>query len=164
MELLGVVRDIEERGVVLINENNDSLACLLISRPDEGHESRARGPCVGASAPKGLLFRQRVIEQLFKLPLILGFHGGKVDANDRVGFPGSFKLRDGESVEELTPAFEICLHGGEQKRLAEAAGAAEEIGRAGAVCKLVHKGRLVDVEVTALADFFKRLDPDGIPA
>ena len=28
MELLGVVRDIEERGVVLINENNESLACL----------------------------------------------------------------------------------------------------------------------------------------
>lgn len=28
VELLRVVRDIEEQGVVLINENNDSLACL----------------------------------------------------------------------------------------------------------------------------------------
>ena len=163
-ELLGVVRHVEKRGVVLVDEDDGLLAGLGCGGLDERHEARAGGDIAVVSAPSLLKVAQDDIEQLRKLTGVLGLHGGEVHADDGVRLPLGFHLRNREAVEEFAASLEIRLHGGEQQRLAEAARTTQEVSLSRSMRKRIDKRCLVDVEIPVLANVAERLNPNWIPA
>lgn len=82
-----------------------------------------------------------------------------VKVQHRIFRPFGFQLFDGKPFEEFLLPDKITMQRGNQQRLTEPAGTAQEIIIGSTVCHTVNVFRLIYIKVVPLYDFLKSLYP-----
>ena len=156
-----IVQRLQQGLVVFIHEDDRPLPGLFRSPPYNAFEAQGKC-CLRRLAAIGFFpCRQCVIENLVKTFLAVISCRVQVEVQDGAGRPGRLQLLHRQPAEQLAPAGEVGLEGGNEQALAETARAAEEVVSS-LHDQLMDHGRLVHVGVTVLAQTFKVLYSDRV--
>ena len=126
----------------------------------------------GAKADAGIfIIVDGQLEALLKIPQLrfqaaqhgagLGIvHTRKREVENGIGLPLRFEVPDSQPLKEVFPALKISFEGTDEKTLAEAPRARQEVLLA--LCdEPIQICRFVRIEVSPCTDFFEVLDADG---
>ena len=153
-----VVERIEQRSVVLVDDDHHLPPRLLLGTVDEACEQFARSglivtPAINVS--EGVHHPHQRLAQPFGIVLPLGH--AEIEMEYRVAGPLLFELHDLQPLKKRLVALEVGFQRGSEQRLAEATRAAHE-NELGIVCHFPYKVGLVDIQVSAIYDFRKGLN------
>ena len=150
-----------QRRVVLVDEDGHLLARLVVSTLNDILESYGKRTLLAHDNP---VFRLQVMESVVQIAShTFGFCSGlaHVEPYDGPLHPFPLQLHDPQSLEELPLAQEIGFERIDEHRLAKAARAAQVVVLLSSVGKLPDDVCLVNIKVSTLSDFLKRLNAYG---
>ena len=156
-----VVKGLQERLVVLVDQDNHPAARPLISPQDNAREPERQAPFRRIIAIKLLPSGDVPVQYIHQIGRGSVFGDIQVQMEDRMLQP--FLLEGGhrQPLEQILFPLEIGLYRRNQQALAKTAGAAQEIITS-RCHHLVDQGGLVNIKITLLADLLEILDTDGI--
>ena len=105
------------------------------------------------------MFKELHIQHAFQCFLVHMLGQTHVKVQHRIFRPFGFQLFDGKPFEEFLLPGKITMQRGNQQRLTEPAGTAQEIIIGSTVCHTVNVFRLIYIKVVPLYDFLKSLYP-----
>ena len=150
-----------QRRVVLVDEDGYLLARLVVSTLNDILESYGKRTLLAHDNP---VFRLQVMESVVQIAShTFGFCSGlaHVEPYDGPLHPFPLQLHDPQSLEELPLAQEVGFERIDEHRLAKAARAAQVVVLPSPVGKLPDDVCLVNIKVSILPDFLKRLNAYG---
>ena len=152
---------LQHRLVILVYENHHTLACRFGGTTDDSLEPLGGCHLVFLFPIAFLPLGKGEVQTLRKDILVLVVVRVQVEVQDGAGRPVRLQLLHRQPAEQLAPAGEVGLEGGNEQALAETARAAEEVVSS-LHDQLMNHGRLVHVGVTVLAQTFKVLYSDRV--
>ena len=158
IEFLLLMRHIQQRCVIFINEHHHLLARLPVNHFYQVIESIVVSVTVIFYTILLFIIFQKVAQILFQLRLLHVLALAQVEVQHGIFVPLLLQLLDGKPLEEFLLALEITLKGRNQQRLAETAWSAQEEIRSIGMGHTIDVFRLIYIELVLLADTFKCLN------
>ena len=154
-----LVHYVEQRRIVFVDQHHHLPARLLVGSLNQSSQTLVGIHLVGGSFPiDRLILRQFIAQLQFQIGLIKMLGRAHVEPQHRVAGPLPLQSLNGQSFEQLLASLEIGLQRGDQQRLAEAAGAAQEYILRRSMSQLIDKVGLIHIQVILLSQFREGLD------
>ena len=145
------MHDIEQRGVIFVDEYDDLTSGLFIGGADETGKAVVRADCGMGDAIGAFVLLEQFVKIMLEAFFVHVFATAHAEMEYGMGSPVFFQSFDGESFEKLAASFKIAFEGGHEQRFAETAGTTEKDVLAVIVGQAEHESSLVDIDAAPLA-------------